>query len=202
MYWAIHVQTNILCFAFLFDFFSDLLLVVIFILLISTWCLSVSAARLCGMFGADGMWGEQNNQPLQTNTNAYCCLRRPLPLCGMVHSSRSRHQQAGQLDGIIEYSLQQFFENVSLSNFAVQPSHEVCAANLFCVLSGPSGWGSNSQGGSVRQLGLYAGTPVSRRQVEVSIHYNLSGALTGGVFVITDTKLSPLCIVTLGDWTS
>lgn len=111
-------------FSFYFKSFSDLLLVVI-ISLISTWCLPTSAAGLRGVFGADGMWGEQNNQPLQTNTNAYCCIRRPLSLRGMVHSSWSRHQQAGQLGDTVEYSSQQFCENVNLSNFAVQPNHEV-----------------------------------------------------------------------------
>lgn len=60
------------------------------------FCLSVHAAWVCGAFGADGMRGEQNNQPLQTNTDTCRCVRGAFSLRRVAHSSWSRHQQTGQ----------------------------------------------------------------------------------------------------------
>lgn len=64
-------------------------------LIISLFCLSVHAAGVCGAFGADGMRGEQNNQPLQTNADTRRCVRGAFSLCGVAHSSWSWHQQTG-----------------------------------------------------------------------------------------------------------
>lgn len=61
-----------------------------------TSCLSVHSAGVCGAFGADGMRGERNSKPLQTNTDTRRCVRGAFSLRGVAHSSWSRHQQTGQ----------------------------------------------------------------------------------------------------------
>lgn len=60
------------------------------------FCDSVHTAGVCDAFGADGLWGERGDQPLQADANTHRSIRRTFSLCGVADSGWGWHQQAGQ----------------------------------------------------------------------------------------------------------
>lgn len=135
---------------------------------VTVWC-CVRPAGVRGAPGADGVWGEHSDEPLQPDADSHRRVRRAPSLRGVAHAGRRRHQQTGA---------------------SVEPVRLSCDQQVFHphpLFSGLRRWGSHSQGGSLRKLGVCSGPVDSRSRTTVSNRgqqFLEDLGLTGGWFQI------------------